>query len=65
MKSPPQKAKHLGFFAAPELVIVLEEHRVRLDDQRAEGAELTSMGTAIRNLIMEGNTAVRAREVKK
>lgn len=57
--------RHRGFISSPELDDIIDAHRVRLDEQRPEGAELTSVSTAIRNLIQEGNSAVRAREKKR
>jgi hypothetical protein len=53
-------------FVAPlELVAKLEKHRERLDEARAEGTELTSMGAAIRNMLDEGYRAIEAREAGK
>ena len=57
--------RHRGFISSPELDEMIEKHRERLDEQRPGGAELTSVSTAIRNLIQEGNTAVVAREKKR
>ena len=59
------KAEHhktLGFAVSPELLAKLEKHRERLDATRPEGAELTSMGTAIRNMLEAGNRTIEAEE---
>lgn len=52
----------IGVWVAPELLARLEKHRERLDKLRPEGAELTSRGTAIRNLMIESLDAAEARE---
>lgn len=56
--------RHRGFVSSPELDEIIERHKLRLDDQRSEGAELTSISTTIRNLILEGDRAITAREAK-
>jgi hypothetical protein len=60
VKRPDQK--HVGVLLEPEMYAELEEHRARLDGCRPDGAELTSMGTTVRNLLRRGLDAVKAEE---
>ena len=46
--------KTIGFQVDQPLLDKLEAHREYLDTQRPEGAELTSMGATVRNLVLAG-----------
>jgi len=51
--------KTIGFQVDQPLLDKLEAHREYLDTQRPEGAELTSMGATVRNLVLAGLEAAR------
>ena len=55
-KVPPEIAwvKSVTFQVDQPLLDALVAHRKRLDAKRPEGASLTSMGDAVRNLLLAG-----------